>query len=88
MCRRYHVQRLEVFGSATDSQRFSLDSALDFLVEFQPSPSCRYANAYFGLLEDLQVVFDRPVDLVSASAIENPYFRESVEETKELLYAA
>ena len=88
LCRRYHVLRLEVFGSATDSQRFRLDSDLDFLVEFQPSPPCGYANAYFGLLEDLQEVFGRPVDLVSASAIKNPYFQESVEETKELLYAA
>ncbi len=88
LCRRYHVLRLEVFGSATDSRRFRLDSDLDFLVEFQPSLPCGYANAYFGLLEGLQEVFGRPVDLVSASAIKNPYFRESVEETKELLYAA
>ncbi|MCY4131059.1 MAG: nucleotidyltransferase domain-containing protein [Nitrospira sp.] len=88
LCRRYHVQRLEVFGSATDSRRFRMDSDLDFLVEFQPFPPCGHANAYFGLLEDLQEVFGRPVDLVSSSAIKNPYFRESVEETKELLYAA
>ena len=88
LCRRYHVLRLEVFGSATDSQRFQADSDLDFLVEFQPSPSCGHANAYFGLLEGLQEVFSRPIDLVSASAIKNPYFQESVEETKELLYAA
>ena len=30
----------------------------------------------------------RPVDLVVASAIKNPYFRQSVEQTKALLYAA
>ena len=88
LCRRCHVLRLEVFGSATDSQRFRPDSDIDFLVEFQPFPPCGHANAYFGLLEGLQEVFGRPVDLVSAAAIKNPYFWESVEETKELLYAA
>ena len=86
LCRRYYVLRLEVFGSATDSQRFRSDSDLDFLVEFQPSPPCGYANAYFGLLEGLQAVFGRSVDLVSASAIKNPYFRESVEETISSIY--
>ena len=34
LCRRYHVLRLEVFGSATDIRRFRLDSELDFLVQF------------------------------------------------------
>ena len=35
--------------------------------------------------EDL---FGRPIDLVEDSAIKNPYFRESVDETREPLYAA
>lgn len=47
-----------------------------------------YADRYFGLLEGLEQLFGRPVDLVVASAIRNPYFRESVERTKALLYAA
>ena len=36
----------------------------------------------------LEAVFGRPVDLVVASAIKNPYFREYVEPTKAVLYAA
>ena len=89
LCCRCYVLRLEVFGSATDNQRFRPDSDLAFLVEaLQPSPPCGPADAYFGLLEGLKEVFGRPVDLVSASAIKHSYFQKSVEETKELLYAA
>ena len=33
-------------------------------------------------------MFHRPVDLVVDSAISNRYFRESVDQTKTLLYAA
>jgi len=47
-----------------------------------------YADSYFGLLEALEQLFNRPVDLVVASAIKNPYFRESIERTRVLLYAA
>jgi len=64
------------------------ESDLDFLVEFDPLPPGAYTDAYFGLLEALQSLSGRPVDLVVGSAIKNPYFRQSVELTKMLLYAS
>jgi predicted nucleotidyltransferase len=88
LCRRFQVRRLEVFGSAAVGEFRSEESDLDFLVEFEPSDGPGYADRYFGLLESLGQLFGRPVDLVVASAIKNPYFRESVERTKALLYAA
>lgn len=88
LCRRHGVVRLELFGSAATGADDTAHSDLDFLVEFQPLPEGRYADAYFGLLEGLESLFDRPVDLVVTSAIKNRYFRESVDRTKTLLYAA
>ncbi|MGH9364928.1 MAG: nucleotidyltransferase family protein [Thermoanaerobaculia bacterium] len=88
LCRDFRVRRLELFGSAAAGKDRPGESDLDFLVEFEPLPPGRYADAYFGLLEALQRLFDRPVDLVVASAIKNPYFRKAVEQTKTLLYAA
>ena len=87
LCRQFHVQRLELFGSAAGDKSTS-ESDLDFLIEFAPLPRGAYADAYFGLLEALTRLFGKPVDLVIASAIRNPYFRQSVEQTKVLLYAA
>lgn len=87
LCRRFGVRRLELFGSAvTGFQRETSD--LDFLVEFEPPIGPGYADRYFGLLEALEALFGRPVDLVVASAIKNPYFRDTVEKTRELIYAA
>jgi predicted nucleotidyltransferase len=88
LCRRYGVRRLELFGSAAVGKDLAKESDLDFLVEFDPFPPEGYANAYFGLLESLETLFGRPVDLVVTSAIRNPYFREAVERSKALLYAA
>jgi hypothetical protein len=87
LCRRFQVRRLEVFGSAVTGD-FGEESDLDFLVEFEPPAGPGYADRYFGLLEALEALFGRPVDLVVASAIKNPYFRESVEQTRAVLYAA
>ena len=66
LCRRYDVRRLELFGSASTGN-YRPDSDLDFLVEFQ-SPVTGYADRYFGLMESLQQLFGRPVDLVAVSA--------------------
>jgi predicted nucleotidyltransferase len=89
LCRRLGVKRLEVFGSAATGAFHSEDSDLDFLVEFERTElGSQYADRYFELIESLEELFSRPVDLVIASAIRNPYFLESVERTKALLYAA
>ncbi|MGH9787541.1 MAG: nucleotidyltransferase family protein [Candidatus Acidiferrales bacterium] len=87
LCRSYGVRRLEVFGSAATGLTRSEEGDLDFLVEFQPLPPGGYADAYFGLLESLEALYERPVDLVVPSAIRNPFFLQSVERTRALLYA-
>ncbi len=80
--------RLELFGSAAAGGFRPGESDLDFLVEFEPLPVGTYADTYFGLLEAMERLFDAPADLVVASAIKNPDFRRSVDQTKTLLYAA
>ena len=88
LCRRFHVQRLELFGSALGGAFDPSHSDLDFLVEFRPLDPSDYASAFFGFKEALEGLFGRPADLVVPSAIRNPYFRQSVENGKALLYAA
>ena len=88
LCRHFHVRRLEIFGSALRSDFHPETSDLDFLVEFSPETSAHYADDYFGLKESLEALFERPVDLVSIAAMQNPFFREAVERNKALLYAA
>jgi len=88
LCRSYGVRRLEVFGSSATGLAGNDEGDLDFLVEFQSLPRGGYADAYFGLLESLEALYGRPVDLVVPSAIRNPFFLQSVERTRTLLYAA
>ena len=47
-----------------------------------------HADAYFGMLEALQDLFERNIDLVEIKAITNPYFLESINRTRTVLYAA
>ncbi len=86
ICRRHHVKRLDVFGSAVVGNFNPQTSDIDFLVDYHLLPPSQHADAYFGLLEDLQSIFGRSIDLVEDKAIENPYFRASVDETREPIY--
>jgi uncharacterized protein len=88
LCRTFGVRRLDVFGSAATGTDRPGESDIDFLVEFEPMPPGAYFNAYFGLLEALEALFERHIDLVAAESIENPYFRKSVDETKVPIFAA
>ena len=88
LCREFRVRRLELFGSATGDEFDSESSDLDFIVEFDHAGPSGYADAYFGLLDGLRALFDREIDLVVLSAIENPYFLESIERSRTSLYAA
>ena len=88
LCLIYGVRRLDLFGSAATGLYDPDESDLDFLVEFQPAALNAYANAYFGLLEALGRLFGRRVDLVVESAVKNPYFLQSVEQTRTPVYEA
>lgn len=89
LCRRHSVRRLDLFGSARREHDFDEgDSDIDLLVEFLPLAPGTRADSYFGLLEDLRLVFERPVDLVMSTAPKNEYFRRAVHADRELLYAA
>ena len=88
LCRRFRVRRLELFGSAVGKKFDPKSSDIDFLVEFEALEPDEYADTYFGLLEGLRELFKRNVDLVMVSAVKNPYFLESIERSRTLLYAA
>ena len=88
LCREHRVRRLEVFGSASDDRFDQTHSDIDLLVDFLPLKDGEHADAYFGLLEGLQALLGRPVDLVMATAANNPYFIQSITKSRTELYAA
>lgn len=88
LCKRYRVRRLDLFGSATRGDFDPARSDLDFLVDFDNLVVADAADRYLGLLNDLEDLFHRRIDLVSSRAVRNPYFREIIDRTRVPLYAA
>jgi predicted nucleotidyltransferase len=88
ICRRYGVKRLEVFGSAVRGDFDPQTSDVDFLVEFLDDDWHHAADNWFGMIESLEQVLGRTVELVSAPDVKNRYFLEAANRTRTELYAA
>ena len=89
LCRRFHVRRLDLFGSATRDDFVPARSDLDFVVEFDPDATdATSLDAYFAFRDSLEALFGRKVDLIEAGAIRNPYLTAQIERSREPLFEA
>ena len=82
-CRRHHIRKLAVFGSAL-REDFRPDSDLDLLVEFDPEHTP--GLAFFGMEQELSEMLGRKVDLNTPQFL-SPYFRDKVVTEAEVQYA-
>jgi uncharacterized protein len=88
LCRRYHVQRLDVFGSAARVTDFDpARSDVDLLVTYLPGHGANF-GAYLDLRDALTSLLGRRVDLVMENAVENPYVRAGIERSRQPLYGS
>ena len=85
LCETHKVKNLYAFGSVlTDS--FNKESDIDLIVDFLNIAVDDYADNYFDFKFSLQDILKRPVDLLEEKAIKNPYFKQSVNQQKQLVY--
>lgn len=88
LCRRYHVRRLDLFGSAARETDFSDTSDIDLLVEFDTAHSPPAFSDFLALRQALSDLFGREVDLTMAGAVVNPFVRASIERSRRPLHGA
>jgi predicted nucleotidyltransferase len=86
ICRRYHVARLEAFGSFASGDAHG-QSDLDMLVTFEPGAAI--GLEFVSLQQELVAIVCRPVDLLTRQSVErsaNKYFRRFALHRTEVLY--
>ncbi len=83
----HNVKTLFAFGSVC-TDKFNDQSDIDLLISFMPMDYGDYADTYFDLADKFENLFQRPVDLVTDKSLSNPYFIDSVNQTKTLLYGS
>ncbi len=85
LCSIYKVRQLYAFGSVL-TEKFNNDSDIDLIVDFEPIDVSLYADNYYDFKFSLQDVLDRSVDLLEEKAIKNPYFKQIINQQRQLIY--
>jgi predicted nucleotidyltransferase len=76
-----------IFGSVC-TDNFRDDSDIDILISFKDISIEKYTDNYFELHYKLEEIFNRKIDLMTENSLSNPYLIETIERTRQLLYAA
>jgi predicted nucleotidyltransferase len=85
ICNTYNVKNLYVFGSVLTA-KFDNHSDIDFAVDFKTTDILQYADNYFNFKNSLQKTLKKEIDLIEIQAIKNPFFKQSLDSTKLLIY--
>lgn len=85
LCRLHRVGKLFLVGSALTEGFDPERSDVDFVVVFQPFERGGWDDPYFKLREALKSLLGRPVDLIEAHTVKNPYLIASLNRTKRVL---
>ena len=84
-CGKHHIARLSFFGSVL-TERFSDESDVDVLVEFEPDHTPGLIRLC-GMERELSGILGRKVDMRTPGDLSR-YFREEVVRTAMVQYAA
>lgn len=84
-CRRWKVQEFSLFGSVL-REDFAPTSDIDVLISFLPEAPWSLFE-WVEMRDELAKLFGRKVDLVEKEALRNPFRRQRILMTKEVVYA-
>ena len=85
LCESHKVKSLYAFGSVL-TDKFNNESDIDLIVDFNPLDVLDYADNYFDLKFSLEAILKRRIDLLEEKAIKNPYFKQTINQQKQLVY--
>lgn len=86
-CRKWRVAELSLFGSVLRPEEFREDSDVDVMVTWEKDARWTLFD-FVDMQDELTQLFGRRVDLLSKRALKNPFRRQSILSTAQVLYAA
>ena len=85
LCKTHKVKSLYAFGSVL-TDNFGKESDIDLIVDFSNMDVEDYADNYFNFKFSLQDLLKRPIYMLEEKAIKTPYFRQSINQQRKIVY--
>lgn len=86
LCRQHKVSKIYAFGSSITDRFDPVKSDIDIVVELDIKDPIEYGETLISLWDNLELLFNKKVDLLTDDSINNPYLRKSIESTMKLIY--
>ena len=80
------IKKLYIFGSALTSRFNETTSDIDILVETTDILPEEKGEKLMILWDDLELLFNRKIDLLTENSLRNPFFKKEIEQTRKLIY--
>jgi predicted nucleotidyltransferase len=86
ICKSHSVKELYAFGSVVNGN-FTDESDIDLLIEIdEPNPLTR-GELLLSIWNYFELYFKRKVDVPAYNSLRNPFLKESINNSKKLVYA-
>ena len=85
-CRRWKIAEFSLFGSVL-REDFGPESDVDVLISFEPEIPWSLFD-WMDMMEELQEILGREVDVVEKSGLRNPFRRQAILTTRQVIYGA
>jgi predicted nucleotidyltransferase len=85
-CLRWKIDEFSLFGSVLRDD-FDLDSDVDILISLSKEADLDLYD-WIAMIEELEEIFGREVDLVEKSTLRNPFRRNAILTNREIIYAS
>jgi predicted nucleotidyltransferase len=86
ICKTYEVKSLYAFGSSANNQFNEQTSDIDLLIELDTQDPIKRGENLLSLWDKFESLFQRKVDLLTASSIRNPILKQNINASKILIY--
>ena len=86
LCKAHKVDKIYAFGSSITDHFDPLISDIDLVVTIDIDDPADRGEALLSLWDNLELLFNRKVDLLTENSIRNPYLRTNIDRTKKLIY--
>ena len=80
------IKKLYFFGSALSHRFNEKKSDLDVFVELNDLPPELCGENLITFWDNLELLFNRKVDLLTDNSLRNPFLKKEIEQTKKLIY--
>ncbi len=86
LCKQHRVKLLFAFGSSINDSFKTPSSDIDLLIELDIEDPIARGEHLLLIWDQLEIFFNRKVDLLTDGSIKNPVLKEQIDSSKLLVY--